>query len=264
MKRSALEIAVYVVVVLIGTVLVVLAGLPALSAASGLLLNIGSSVVASAIVSFLILFFVGNPFEAIEKSLAKTSDDFRLSLERNISVLSQASRSGLIGVWSSRSDVEIGAWLDRLAVARNEVFILAFAMEFLSEHERFVRLLQEKGAQGCRVRLIMGDPGGSAVAERNKEERLEGSIRSRVETTLIRLEQIVDGHKVSLKVHNTPLYCAIYGFDDEIIVTPHLYGLRGAAAPALAIKNVPNGLYSKYKKHFEDIWQIAENPPRLY
>lgn len=257
MKRASLEIAVYAVVVLLGVILVILAENAKAPVESAILLNIGSSVVASAIVSFLILFFVGNPFAQIERSLTRTSNEFKASLERNISVLALANESGLIGIWPSRSDVLINEWLERLASAQEEVFILAYAMEFLSEHERFIQLLREKGAQGCRVRMIMGDPNGSAVAERNREERLEGSIKSRVETTLIRLSQVVDGSRVSLRIHNTPLYCAIYGFDDELIVTPHLYGVRGASAPTLIFKEKPDGLFLKYKKHFEDVWKVA-------
>ncbi|HWI66369.1 MAG TPA: hypothetical protein VNT75_31450 [Symbiobacteriaceae bacterium] len=60
-----------------------------------------------------------------------------------------------------------------------------------------------------------------------------------------------------------PLYCSIYRFDAEMMVTPHLYGTKGDAAPLLWFKQTPDGLFDKYQQHFEQVWERARKLPHL-
>ncbi|WP_164472879.1 hypothetical protein [Cohnella candidum] len=105
---------------------------------------------------------------------------------------------------------------------------------------------------------MLGDPKSNAVKERNLEEKFEGSISSRIETSLARLSSLKNNKSIEIRLHCSPLYCSLYRFDDELFVTPHLYGLRGKSAPLFLFKRTEEGLFYSYEKHFDDIWGTAE------
>lgn len=111
---------------------------------------------------------------------------------------------------------------------------------------------------GCQIRILLAEPNAEFVKKRNEEEKGEGSIESRVRTSLTRLNPVLDVNNIEIRLHDTPLYCSIYRFDSEMFVTPHLYGIRGAAAPLLCFKEIDRGIFSKYEMHFQEIWKIAK------
>lgn len=76
-------------------------------------------------------------------------------------------------------------------------------------------------------------PDGAHVGERDDLEMLGGTLPARIRTTLHHLEPMLALPEVELRLHNVHLYNAIYRFDDEMIVTPYLYGAHGYQHPAL-------------------------------
>jgi hypothetical protein len=60
---------------------------------------------------------------------------------------------------------------------------------------------------------------------------------------------------VEIRFQDSPLYNSVFRFDDQMLVTPHLYGTQGSAAPLLHLRRLgPNGLFSRFAAHFEAIW----------
>jgi hypothetical protein len=54
------------------------------------------------------------------------------------------------------------------------------------------------------------------------------------------------------------LYNAIYRFDDEMIVTPYLYGAHGFQHPAFRLRRLgPYGVFVSFADQFETIWATA-------
>jgi hypothetical protein len=63
---------------------------------------------------------------------------------------------------------------------------------------------------------------------------------------------------VEIRLHDVPLYNAVYRFDDQMLVTPYLYRLHGYQHPLLHIKRLgPAGIFESYAQQFEAIWAEA-------
>src|SRR5262249_45102871 len=73
-----------------------------------------------------------------------------------------AGRAELVEFYPSRSSVPAELWRSLIEQATSCVDVLVFAGLFLPEVQD-IRRLGERARQGCRVRLLLGDPNGSAV-----------------------------------------------------------------------------------------------------
>jgi hypothetical protein len=147
--------------------------------------------------------------------------------------------------------------------ARRQIDLLAYAMLFLPEaHPRLFDLLRGKAAAGCQVRIALVDPGSSQVAERDAEEGLDGGLIARVRISLRYFLEFSDCEGVEVRLHATPMYNSLFRFDDELFVTPHLYGRSGFRAPLLHLRRLDaDGVFDSFAAHFEDVW--AESKPAV-
>jgi hypothetical protein len=54
------------------------------------------------------------------------------------------------------------------------------------------------------------------------------------------------------------MYNTVLRFDDEMIVTPHLYGRPGYNSPLLRLRRLgTGGLFDNFARHFDDVWTTA-------
>jgi hypothetical protein len=66
---------------------------------------------------------------------------------------------------------------------------------------------------------------------------------------------LLDCESADLRFQDAPLYNSIFRFDDQMLVTPHLYGTPGRSAPLLHLRRLgPNGIFSRFSAPFEGIW----------
>jgi hypothetical protein len=104
-------------------------------------------------------------------------------------------------------------------------------MSFLPEqHAGLTALLKKKGAASCKIRIALADPACRQVQERDEEEKLEGTLPALIKSTLYRFRDLWNCAGVEIRYHTAPLYNSLFRFDDEMFVTPHLYGLHGSKA----------------------------------
>lgn len=70
---------------------------------------------------------------------------------------------------------------------------------------------------------------------------------------------IESNDNLHIKLHDTPLYASIYRFGDTMLVTPQLYGTRGAKAPLMRIIKTDNdsSIYDSYNLYFDEVWNDA-------
>jgi hypothetical protein len=122
-----------------------------------------------------------------------------------------------------------------------------------------VRAFREKAGAGVRIRLLISDPDSEAVALREKEEETgPGVVAARVRNVLALLRPLrgVDG--IEFRLHGTCLYASIFRSDDDMIVTPHVYGMGGSNSPVLHLRKIPGGdMVSLYRDSFEKVWNSA-------
>lgn len=220
------------------------------------LISVGASVVASALISFSFRLVVGDPLVPVVNRLDVSTGALVDTIRRTVIVLNEAREAGLMEVFSRRSDVPSETWKNLFARARSRIDVLVYAGAFLFEHPDFGNAVKTVLSAGGSVRILFGDPDGAAVRMRTAEEKTEGSIVDRVRTSLSRVDAL-GATNIEVRFHDTSLYASVYRFDDRMVVTPQLFGVRAALAPALVLAQVSGGLFDSYAAHFESVWALA-------
>ena len=165
----------------------------------------------------------------------------------------------IVAAWPHRAVAPIERWTTLLERASHQVHLLGYAIQFLPEqHPGFTETLTRKAERGCSIRVALGDPDSDHVAYRDKEEGLDGDMPSRIKTTLRHLRPL-DGHKgIEVRLHSSPLYNSVFRFDEDMLVTPHTYGMPGYRAPLLHLHRLStDGLFDAWASHFDRLWTAA-------
>ena len=162
----------------------------------------------------------------------------------------------LVSAWPRRNDVPPGLWTGLLREAVRQVDVLAFAGLFLTEdHGEWLPLLRARAAAGARIRLLLGDPGGTQLAARDGEARIGGGVGGRVAAVLAHYRPLLA--IAELRLHDTPLYNSIYRFDNDMLVNVHAYGLLAAYTPVFHLRRADGQWTETYTESFERVWAAA-------
>jgi hypothetical protein len=144
--------------------------------------------------------------------------------------------------------------------ATDSLDILVFAGLFLPDggHPDLAGAMIEMGADGGRVRVLLGDPDGDAVLRRADEEDIGAGISARVRLSLSYLKPAIGAPGVEVRLHNTTLYNSIYRGDNTMYVNAHVYGAPAAQSPVMHLQRVPGGrLFDHYQSSFDKVWASA-------
>jgi len=96
------------------------------------------------------------------------------------------------------------------------------------------------------------------VTAREAEERIGVTLGARIRTSLQYFAPLAAVPGVAVRLQDAPLYNSVYRFDDQMLVTPHLYGTPGSHAPLLHLRCVEDdGLSARFAAHAEAVWAIA-------
>ncbi|WP_069167247.1 helix-turn-helix domain-containing protein [Nocardia altamirensis] len=192
-------------------------------------------------------------------SLVKETENYlwpdALAAERKVEV----AESEVLKVYPHRSSIPSDLWKRLLSSTTERLDILVLAGLFLAEEPEFTRAVRKKTQLGLKVRLLFGRPDAPEADKRSAEERLaEGTVPSRISNALTLVEPLGNIDGVELRYHDTTLYNSVFRFDDEMIVNMHAYGLPGAYAPAMHLRQLPAGdLFETYMTSFEYVWSNA-------
>ncbi len=114
-------------------------------------------------------------------------------LERSLKRRQEASRSELVELYPDRASVSRELWLRLLADAHERVDVLVFSGTFYSQTQpRIARMLAAAAGRGVVVRLCFGDPSSQAVATRDREEALDGTLAAKIRSALTYYRSLVD------------------------------------------------------------------------
>lgn len=169
--------------------------------------------------------------------------------------------SEIVAAYAHRADAPSQLWSGMLEGARKNMDLLGYSISFFPEqHSSLAQTLEEKCVSGLKVRISLADPESAEVAARDDLERLGGTLPNRIRATVVQLESLFSNTGVEIRFHDVPLYNAVYRFDDQMLVTPYLYRLRGYQHPLFHLKRLgPAGIFEAYAQQFEAIW--AESRP---
>lgn len=176
------------------------------------------------------------------------------------------SQAELVTLYPHRSDVPRELWHELVMSSTRQIDMLVYAALFLPEQfPGFVRTLADKAATGCIVRVALGDPESEAVKQRGAEERFGEGIDSRARLALRHYAPLVGLPGATVGLHGTTLYTSIYRYDDDMLVSPHLWGTSAYFAPVMHLRRIDGGtLFSAYTDNFDAVWARTvpvETPP---
>ncbi|PBC84384.1 hypothetical protein SAMN05428945_1010 [Streptomyces sp. 2224.1] len=165
----------------------------------------------------------------------------------------------LIALYDKRADLPVSVFVDLLSQARERVDVLVYAAVFLHEaYPRLTGLLQERAAEGCTVRIAIGDADSPHVQQRGQEEKFGHGIESRCRLALMHYRPLTGVPGVELRTHATTLYNSIYLADDQALVNSHLWGVNAYAAPVWHLRRSgKGGMYDTYASSFDAVWATA-------
>jgi Domain of unknown function (DUF5919) len=136
--------------------------------------------------------------------------------------------------------------------------ILVYAALFLAEDASVRKVLAEQARAGVRVRLLLGDPGSPAVAQRGEEEGIgPGAIGAKIRNVLALFLPVLRVG-AEIRLHDTVPYNSMYRADDDLLVNAHIHGYVATCAPVLRLRKIAGGSQvATYLDSFGRIWDEA-------
>jgi transcriptional regulator with XRE-family HTH domain len=165
----------------------------------------------------------------------------------------------LVGTYPNRASVPRETWLTLLQEARERIDVLVFSGTFFAQSNPHVaRMLAERAANGVRVRLCFGDPGGRAVAVRGREEGIGDTLAAKIRASLTYYRPLLPEDSCEVRLHETTLYNSLFRYDDDLLVNPHIFGQPASANPVFYLRRaVASGWFDSYTESFEAVWAGA-------
>jgi transcriptional regulator with XRE-family HTH domain len=171
----------------------------------------------------------------------------------------RVAASEVVHVFRSRGVVPDDLWRRLLDNASERIGVLVYGGLFLAEQNpKYVASLKAKATHGADVRVLLGNPDSSVVAQRGAEEGIGEAMAAKIRNTLAFYAPLrtVDG--VSVHFHETTLYNSIFLFDDEMLVNTHIFGVPAHHAPVIHLRRLSGGdLFDSYTDSFERVWATS-------
>lgn len=171
-----------------------------------------------------------------------------------------AAQSELARMYPDRASVPRETWLALMDGAREDIAVLVMSGTFYAQTQpRVAQLLAAASARGVRARLCFGDPSGEAVATRDLEEGLGGTLAAKIRSSLTYYRQLAASGGADVRLHGCTLYASLFRYDDEIMVNPHAWGEPASANPVLHLRRLDGGqVAAHYMSSFERVWETAK------
>ena len=195
---------------------------------------------------------------AVAEALGETEADLWPRARPDLAPGAEATAE-VVSAYAHRADVPQQLWTALLTGAAKRIDLLGYAYPFIFELlPDTMDRIAEKCAAGARVRLAFADPDSAHVAERDALEQIGGTLPGRIRNALNFLEPLRDVPGVEIALHTVHLYNSVFRFDNQMIVTPHLYRARGYQHPAMHLRELsPYGIFASFADQFEQVWQTT-------
>ncbi|MFE7705502.1 helix-turn-helix domain-containing protein [Streptomyces sp. NPDC057486] len=166
----------------------------------------------------------------------------------------------LVALYEKRADIPVSTFVDMLTQARDRIDVLVYAAVFLHEaYPRLNDLLRERAAEGCTVRIAVGDAESANVQARGQEERFGHGIESRCRLALMHYRPLIGVSGVEIRTHGTTLYNSLYRADDQVLINAHVWGVNAYGAPVWHLRrNGEGGMFDTYAESFDAVWASAK------
>jgi transcriptional regulator with XRE-family HTH domain len=165
-------------------------------------------------------------------------------------------------VYPHRWAIPREVWVRLFGSAERAIDILAYSALFLAEDTGLLRILADKGRHGVVVRIALGEPEGSNVSERGKEEGIGDAMSAKIRNALALFRPLGKVENIEIRLHRSVLYNSIYRSDDQLLVNQHSYGIPAAHAPVFCLSRTAEGeMTVLYIDSFERVWASSTHLP---
>jgi hypothetical protein len=181
-------------------------------------------------------------------------------VQRSVARRAEAAQSELVRLYPDRASVPREVWLRLMHDATAQLDVLVFSGTFYAQTQpRIASMIADAAARGVEVRLCFGDPACEAVATRDEEERLGGTLAHKIRSSLTYYRPLAGVDGCEMRLHSTTLYASLFRYDDEILANPHAYGEPASANPTLHLRRLDGGQVAEhYIACFERVWDSAK------
>jgi hypothetical protein len=181
-------------------------------------------------------------------------------VRRPAAARAEAAQSELVRLYPDRASVPREVWLRMMTDAAAHIDVLVFSGTFYSQTQpRVAAMLAAAAERGTEVRMCFGDPASEAVATRDREEGLGGTLAHKIRSALTYYRPLVGVDGCQMRLHATTLYASLFRYDDEIMANPHAYGEPASANPTLHLRRLDGGQVAEhYIACFERVWESAK------
>ncbi len=172
--------------------------------------------------------------------------------------VAEASEQEVIHHYPHRWAVPREAFMRLFESATEQIDVLVYSGFFLAEDRGIQRLLINKTREGVRVRILLGDPDSTNVAERGADEGIGEAMAAKIRNALVLYAPLRRLNGAEVRLHDTTLYNSIYRADDQLLVNGHIYGAPASQAPVTHLRRVSGGeLVAEYLDSFDRVWDNA-------
>lgn len=199
------------------------------------LISVGASLVASAIVSYLTSIYIFKRRQS--KEITETW--------------------GLCAICETRAEMNIIV-NDRIKKAQDHLDIIAYGLSSLRESR--TSLLKEKVEHGLSIRILTVHPDCDLLCQKDKDEKKQpgttaASIRALCKW-ILELQQI-KGAKVEIKFCSSLPTEVYFRVDDYIYTGPYQWARDSQRSITMEYRNAGNA-FKYYKDYFDAIWKDNE------
>lgn len=199
------------------------------------LISVGASLIASAIVSYLTSIYI-----------------FKRKQSKEIT-----EKWGLCTICETRAEMNLIV-NDRIEKAQDHLDIIAYGLSSLRESR--TPLLKKKVEHGLSIRILTVDPNCALLEQKDKDEHKQpgttaASIRSLCKWVL-ELQKIKDA-KVEIKFCSSLPTEVYFRVDDYVYAGPYQWARDSQRSITMEYRNAGNA-FKYYKDYFDTIWKDNE------
>ncbi|NUT22444.1 MAG: helix-turn-helix transcriptional regulator [Hamadaea sp.] len=165
-----------------------------------------------------------------------------------------------VRLYAHRAEAPRQLWHELMRGAKSTIDILCVTGLFLAEDNPSVDdLLARKAGDGVPIRLAMAHPTSPALRRRAMEQRLVGALAARARAAISYYEPLAAIPGAQLRTYTLTAYSSIFRFDDDLLVSHHLYGVQSFLDPLMHLRReTEGGMFDLMTTTFERFWLDAQ------
>lgn len=187
--------------------------------------------------------------------------------EADIPTSGRDQRGEIIAAYAHTNDLDAPDWRGLLSAARERIDLLDYTLAHILDSPGITEALKDKARAGCQIRILLSSRDSThlalAEAEHGHPPSLTGipAAASDIDRALGRLQPLLGIPNLDARTFIASRFNTILRFDEQMLLTLHLYGLPPVSAPLLHLRRTGrDGLFEQFACHYDAIWDDAGRP----